>query len=299
MDPQTGSQQRWVSAPIGCESSRKELLGVSVSPSVRQTWGRGAPVLKELEKALQGVDGGSGALWRVEEALRASRRPGKRRLEGGGPGPGLRALPAPVPSPQLSSKLRTAAPPAAQRPGHRRLQDDLVWPVPLPEPRGADLGMEAMGRDARGSEGRVGRGQWPRQGKGTRPRGPGRVSALPGTSREEEGVESVITGHQGAPGPRARGLGWGQLPWSSWRSGRRTREGGTLLPLPPHPQPPCPPGQTLGTVPPPSRKPALRFQAPGRLCFSFPLTMAPEPVPPRLGPPHRVSKESAASVVES
>lgn len=69
--------------------------------------------MKELEKALQGVDSGSGALWGVEEALQASRHPGKLGLEGGGPGPGLPARPAPTPSPPLGSKLRTAAPPTA------------------------------------------------------------------------------------------------------------------------------------------------------------------------------------------
>lgn len=76
----------------------------------------------------------------------------------------------------------------------------------------------------------------------------------PAPTWEEKG-RAPSTGRKGAPMTTLSRLGWGGVPGSSWRSGRR--ELGTPPPLPTHLGPQnhlVHVGQALGTMSPPSRK---------------------------------------------
>lgn len=222
MDSQTGSRRRWVSTLNGCESSRKETLGVSVSPSVTQAWQWG---------------------WWWGEGLQATGTLESRAWREVGQGQG--SLPCLLQRPALSSApscgLQRPPLPSGQqalRPGHRQLQADLVWPVPLPEPGGAGSGDGGRGQGCPRLGGEGGQGPLAKAGKGDTTERSRRALEPPSTSWEEDGAGSPIIGHQGAPEPRA-GAGVGGRCLGQAGGGLGGGRGGRDATVSSHPL--CPP----------------------------------------------------------
>lgn len=269
--PQAGGSAMGASGWTGCESSRKESFGVSVSSSVSQAWGPGLAGDTSLEGARKGSVG-SGLGEKGIVGGRGSLAGKQARWE----------APCPARSrAQPAAPLQAADCSAPHCPGgSRRLAAARTRPAPLAGPGGAGLGLRKRAGmpEARrgGGQGATGQGDTvERCRRGVR------------AARHLLGGKGGGTRHDWPPGgaSTSRTGAWagGSClgPAGGLGGGRWGRVGGDGAAPTYSPQPPAlPQDRPWGTVslPPAPQKPAaLRFQALCRRFFSFPVTTAPGP----------------------